>query len=93
MDLSGKTTPANSFKKQVQAQLVTAEKQVEVIADCLIKDRQPIPTKTQEAKAKAEAEKEAIAKELQETKAARELEEKEKAGAVEKARLGKLLFS
>jgi hypothetical protein len=50
-----------------------------------------MPTKTQDAKAKAEAEKEAIAKELRETKAARELEEREKADAKEQARLGKVL--
>jgi hypothetical protein len=39
IDLSGKTTPANLFKKQAQAQLVAAEKQVEVVADCLIEDQ------------------------------------------------------
>jgi hypothetical protein len=41
VDLSGKTTPANLFKKQTQAQvqLVVAEKQVEVIADCLVQDQ------------------------------------------------------
>jgi hypothetical protein len=39
VDLSGKTTPANLFKKQAQAQLVAAEKQVEVVADCLVQDQ------------------------------------------------------
>ena len=66
---------------------------MEVIADCLalVQDQGLVPTKTQDAK--AEVEKEAVAKDLRETKAARELEEKEKAEAVEKARLGKLLFN
>ena len=94
VDLSGKTTPANLFKKQVQpAKQPLAEKKVEVIADCLalVQDQGLVPTKTQDAK--AEVEKEAVAKDLRETKAARELEEKEKAEAVEKARLGKLLFN
>jgi hypothetical protein len=38
VDLSGKTTPVNIFKRQVQAVVCEqlAEKEVEVFADCLV---------------------------------------------------------